>query len=299
MRLSCVRWLAVLAVWSCSGDRSPRNDTATPERSPPTGAPATRSTAWEFRAGRLFAIRSANGTAWLVNPAWAEDQDLDSLTEASWNPSGDTLEAFDGAMLAGRGRLDALHYDSTCAGWPTVSFADPVLPPWRVAFPAGRANGVSFDSLPGLSAGDSAVRVRAGALAASRLPGDTASAFRGHPFTVRQAIRFPVAPDTMALLFEVVRLVAQEANPLEEKIIMVVEEGPAGAPPRTRYAERVIALEETMPSLDVLGILRIRATGRLAILVRREREGGFLLEWIERTATGDWRVRWRSALDTC
>jgi hypothetical protein len=54
-----------------------------------------------------------------------------------------------------------------------------------------------------------------------------------------------------------------------------------------------------MGSIELLGILRVRSSGRLALLIRREREAGFVLEWIERSANGTWVVRWRSATDSC
>jgi hypothetical protein len=45
-------------------------------------------------------------------------------------------------------------------------------------------------------------------------------------------------------------------------------------------------------------VLRIRSTGTIALLVRREQEGGYRLQWIEQSPSG-WRLRWQSALDGC
>jgi hypothetical protein len=296
-------WLAlVLAAVSCTSERAPANDTALPEGSPPEGEPrAPRTSTWNTAAGALFAVRSGNSTsAWLVNPAYGNAQALDTLTAASWNVEGATLTMLDGAQVIGTGRITGLQYDSTCAGWPTASLvAEPVVASaWRVAFPEGAVEGVTFDSLPVLTATDSAARARAGALAASRLPDDTMSAFRGRPFIVRQASSFSIGADTTGTLFEVVRLVAQEANPLQEQILILTEEG-ASRPAVTAFREREIGPEESMGSIELLGVLRTKASGRLAILVRRERESGFILEWIERTPRGTWVVRWRSATDSC
>jgi hypothetical protein len=202
--------------------------------------------------------------------------------------------------VVGAGRISGVRYDSTCAGWPTASIVGdtPGGAAWRIAFPEGAVDGISHDSLPVLSPADSAARARAGALAASRLPDDTVSAFRGRPFIVRQASRFSIGGDTLGTLFEVVRLVPQEANPLQEQILILTEEGPS-RPVVTVFHEREIGAEEAMGSIELLGVLRVRTTGRLAALLRRERESGFVLEWIERAPNGRWTVRWRSATDGC
>src|SRR5687768_4362545 len=180
-------WLTLLLAVSCTGERAPANDTALPEGSPPDdpARPAPVST-WNRSAGALFAVRS--GTAvWIVNPSFGAAQILDTLTASSWNVEGASLTVMDGAQVIGAGRVSGLKYDSTCAGWPTASIvSDAALPlTWRIAFPDAAVQGEAFDSLPVLSAADSAARARAGALAASRLPDDTIAAFRGRPFIVR------------------------------------------------------------------------------------------------------------------
>ena len=249
----------------------------------------------------MFAVRSGTGTiAWLVNPAYGDAQALDTLTAAAWNVEGAQLSMIDGAEVVGTGRISGLRYDSTCAGWPTASIVTETgtATGWRLAFPEGAIEGATFDSLPVLNAADSAARARAGALAASRLPDDTVAAFRGRPFIVRQASRFSIGADTVGAVFEVVRLVPQEANPLQEQILIITEEG-SSKPGATAFHEREIGAEESMGSIELLGVLRIRSSGRLALLVRREREAGFVLEWIERSRDGTWAVRWRSATDSC
>ncbi|HEY5544758.1 MAG TPA: hypothetical protein VIK50_01780 [Gemmatimonadaceae bacterium] len=295
-------WLVLLVAVSCTGERAPGNDTASPEGSPPDGTPRTaRTSTWNRAAGAMFAVRSGTGTiAWLVNPAYGDAQALDTLTAVAWNVEGAQLSMIDGAKVVGTGRISGLRYDSTCAGWPTASIVmeTGTATEWRLAFPEGSVEGATFDSLPILSAADSAARARAGALAASRLPDDTVAAFRGRPFIVRQASRFSIDADTVGTVFEVVRLVPQEANPLQEQILIITEEG-SSRPAATAFHEREIGAEESTGSIELLGVLRVRSSGRLALLVRREREAGFVLEWIERSRDGTWVVRWRSATDSC
>lgn len=295
------RWLVLVLVLACRGDREPRNDTAVLDDSLPDdpSRPARVST-WNRAAGDVFAVRSNNGPqAWLINPSYGRNQALDTLTIAAWNAEGIRLMMLDGAQFAGIGRVSGFRYDSTCAGWPTATLVGEAsaAPAWRVAFPDGAVEGIPFDSLPVVSAPDSAERARAGALAASRLPDDTITAFRGRPFNVRQASRFAIG-DTIVTLFEVVRLVAQEANPLQEQLLILTEEG-SGRDTTNAFHERDVGAEESTGSIELLGVLRVRRTGRVALLVRRDRESGFVLEWIERTARGDWVMRWRSAADGC
>lgn len=294
--------LALVVAVSCTTERAPGNDTALPEGSPPEGAPPrTRTSTWNSSAGALFAVRSGAGpNAWLINPAYGDAQALDTLTASSWNVEGAELAMLDGAQVVGLGRVSGLRYDSTCAGWPVATVVSPVVgtSSWRVAFPERAVEGLAFDSLPMLPSADSASRTRDGALAASKLPDDTISAFRGRPFTVRQASRFSIGDDTIGTVFEVVRLVAQEANPLQEQLLIITEEG-ASRPAEPVFHGREVSAEESMGSIELLGVLRIKASHRLALLVRREHETGFILEWIERSTRGTWHVRWRSAADGC
>ena len=297
------RPFAFLLVVACSGERAPGNDTVTVEGSPPDDSSRPpRVSTWNRAAGELFAVRGANsGQAFIVNPSYGDVQALDTLTAAEWNVEGSRLSLLDGSQVLGMGRVTGLRYDSTCAGWPTATLnveSTTATAIWRVAFPEGLVEGFAFDSLPVLPSADSASRTRAGALAASRLPDDTIAAFRGRPFTVRQAHQFAITPDSLVTMYEVVRLVAQEANPLQEQLLILTEEGP-GREPAGVFHAREVAEEEKMGSIELLGVLRVKSSGRIALLVRRERESGFVLEWIERSPRGRWSVRWRSATDSC
>lgn len=293
-------WLALILAVSCTGERAPAKDTVVVEESPPADpSRPSRPSTWNRAAGELFAVRSASGgPAILVNPAYGDAQALDTLTAETWNVEGAVLSLLDGAFLLGTGRVSGLRYDSTCAGWPTATVdAAPAASTWRVAFPEGAVDGLPMDSLPILTSADSLARARAGALAASRLPDDTSAAFRGRPFTVRQAHQFAIG-DTIVTMFEVVRLVAQEANPLQEQLLILTEETP-GHEPVIAFHSREVGEEETSGSIELLAALRVKSMRRLALLVRRERESGFVLEWIERGPRGAWTVRWRSANDSC
>jgi hypothetical protein len=162
-----------------------------------------------------------------------------------------------------------------------------------VAFPEGRVEVIPFDSLPALTAADSAARVTAVARGASLAPADTAVAFHGRPFIVRQAHRFTI-DSVQATLAEVVRMVPQEANPLQEQLVLLMRTG-ASEPV---FSQREVGLEEALTSMELLAVVRLRQSGTVALLLRREQEGGYRLQWIELAPSG-WRLRWQSALDGC
>ena len=304
IRWALWRLLAATTVACAGGEETPGKDTAPPEPSPAdVRRPAvTRPWTWDRRAGTLFAIPGEPGEARLVNPTYSSDQILDSLAVVSWADTSTSLELIAGGSMLGRVQLADVRIDAVCVGWPVgrITAAPTGFAPWSVAFEPGRVEGIAFDSLPVLAPRDSAAVTTSAARAASRLPDDTSSAFRGRPFVVRQASRFATGDGGGASLVEIVRLVPQEANPQQEQIVMILEAAtPDPAGPASAFHVRSIGLEESLASLELLAVVRVQATGRVALLLRREREGGFFLQWIERIAPGRWAVTWESALDSC
>lgn len=216
-----------------------------------------------------------------------------------WVPNGTKLELSAGGAVTGGASLSDLRVDSACAGWP-IARLDP-LPsiPWRVAFQPELVTGVPFDSLSMLARPDSARVTTEAARAASLFVDDTTASFRGRPFIVRQASRFDAGDGTSVMFVEIVRLVPQEANPQQEQLVMILERAPGDATPGVALAQRSAGLEEAIASVELLAVVRVRASGRLVALLRRDRETGFFLQWLERVSPGRWRVTWQSALDSC
>jgi len=212
---------------------------------------------------------------------------------------GPGLELVAGSAVVGTARLGDLQVDSGCVGWP-VGRIDPVPSgPWRVAFQPGRVTGVSFDSLPVLPRADSSRVTTDAARAASLFVNDTTASFRGRPFIVRQASRFDADEGTAAMFVEIVRLVPQEANPQQEQLVMILERSQDQPAPRVAFAQRTAGLEESIASVELLAIVRVRDSGRIVAILQRERENGFFLQWVERVSPGRWVVTWQSALDSC
>jgi len=299
------------ALLGCSKEsQERRNDTAAPVVPPPGDNPSARAAlaaVWDTAAGSFFAVvGNTPGQAFLVNPAYTWEQRLDTLHLDSTRVMNLELDLLTAGDTAGRARIVALAADTVadCTTWPTVVLqgADQQSSPrsWTVAFPHGHAIPVPFDSLPALLPADSARLTVAIARAASRVPGDTATAFRGRPYVVRQANRFRLDDAREAVLAEVVRAVAQEANPLHEQLLLMVEQ-PLGRPGSglvVTYSERDIGLEETLESIDLLGVLRFR-NGTWAVLLHREVGDGSRFVLLEKSSPERWRVRWRSAYAGC
>ena len=301
---------AVLAaLTSCSReDRGTGKDTVLADASPPGGVArrVVRGATWDTAAGAVFAIPAeVPGMAWLIDPAYTDDQRLDTLQLDLRRDRGTELNLISGGDSLGMVQVGMAVPDSTgCNIWP-VAVLDPVAPntargEWRVAFQPGRVTGVAFDSLPGLSPADSARLTVAVARAASRLEDDTSAVFRGRPYVVRQASRFRLTEDRRGVLAEVVRIVPQEANPLHEQIVMILEElRESPAVLTTAYHERAIGLEEATTSVELLAVLRVPAAGRHTVLLRRDQENGFTLQLVEQAGPGRWNQRWRSAFAGC
>lgn len=292
----------------CSDDESARgNDTVTVGGPPP--GPATPSPApitWDTTAGILFAVSGgAPGQAHLIDATYSQRDRLDTLRMPGTRVDGLELQLFAGGDTVGTARVTALG-DVTatqCVSWPVAELA-PVSPgaalrDWRVGFSRGRVAALAFDSLPALSSRDSASRTVAIARAASRIGGDTAVAFRGRPYVVRQAngVRLD---GTLVILAEVVRTVQQEANPLQEQLVLVLERS-AGTDSAfvERYHERSIGLEEHAGSIELLAAFRVQRTGVPALLLRRDSEDGISFVLLERRESGEWYARWTSAVADC
>lgn len=298
-----------MAAAGCRGSEPGRgNDTASGLPSPPppavTGRPAPIT--WDTTAGFYFAIPTDRpAQALLIDARYAASSELDTLQVDTAAVQGLSFDLLAAGEVVGAARVAAFARGAAegCDGWPLVELAPApatgALGDWKVAFPAERVRTVVFDSLPSLPSGDSTRRVVAVARAASLAEGDTAAAFHGRPFVVRQANRI-VFGEHEVLVAEVLRSVQQEANPQQEQLLLVLERADSlegGYAPR--YHERTIALEEAIESVEVLAGLRPIRAGTPTLLLRRESEDGMSFVLLQRRSNGTWFVRWRSAVASC
>lgn len=304
--------IAGITLGGCRSGETPRIKDSSRIPSPsgaPPAAPRATALAWDADLGRAFAIPDPTARqVLLIDPSFTASASLDSLAldPATW--TGASFDLFSNGERIGAAAISGMHLNpgTTCTGWPvaelsidSTSRATPT--PWSVAIPLGRAEAVAFDSLPGLTESDSLNLTIAIARAASTLNDDTSGTFQGRPFIVRQANRFQLSPDHDGILAEVIRTVNQEANPVQEQLLLVLE-GEWRRPDSTLrvvYRTRAVGLEEDITSIELLVVLRNRRTGIYSLLVRREGTSGWALELIEQATAGRWVLRWKSALSDC
>ncbi|MBI3791970.1 MAG: hypothetical protein HY275_13985 [Gemmatimonadetes bacterium] len=184
-------------------------------------------------------------------------------------------------------------------GWPRVrlalhdSLGDEQR--WGVAFAPGIARAVPLDSLERLARGDSLRLVADLARMLSALPDDSVPQYRGLPFAVHGAWRFVAAPGVQGVVAEVHRRVGQEANPLEERLLVVAErDSTPGAKWRALWWARAQGTEESVEALDALAIVTLGADRWPTLVAGHDAAGGPWQELVARDSTGAWRARWRS-----
>lgn len=172
---------------------------------------------------------------------------------------------------------------------------------WGVGIAGAVATPVVLDSLERLSRADSARLVADLARIASALPDDTVPVFHGIPFSVRSAWTFAPAPGTLAVIGEISRRVAQEANQREERLLLLAErDSVPGARWQARWQARwwvrAWGSEETVEALDVLAVLRLARDRGPTLVVGHDAPAGLWQELVARDSTGLWRRRWRSGV---
>ncbi|MFN2399608.1 MAG: hypothetical protein ABR543_13370 [Gemmatimonadaceae bacterium] len=268
---------------------------------------------WDRSAGQVFAVRGAQPTdASVVYPTYTDSTLPDTVRFSGAGVRNATMEAFDRSGLVGKLHLSKTTAEEwiapSCIDWPSAS-VEPVggsaIPSWTVAFLEGRVRPVPLDSIETLSRSDSARIAAEATRLASALPRDTALAFRGIPFSVRSVYRFHSAAGVDGLLADVIRRVNQEANPLEEHILLVAERDSAAGQRdvatryRTVYFERTSGTEETVETTEILAAITLRSPPRTGLVLGRVGQESGAYSLLERSRDGRWRVRWTSVHTGC
>jgi hypothetical protein len=306
--------LAVIGVAACERARTPvRRDSArvaTPEapavaESVPHRAPAF---VWDSGAGPAMLVRTDTiPLAAVLFPEQADTLLPDTVRFSATGVRGATVDLFARSGRVGQARiakLDGLEWIADApTEWPAGTL-EPLtpgasLPHWTVGLVAGRADAIPLDSIEHAARADSAQLAAEVTRIASSLPNDTAAAFRGIPYAVRAAYRFQPAPGISAVAAELVRHVPQEASPAVEHIFVVAERdsastGSSAGRYRAVYADRSSGTEEVAESTDVLAALSIGGTRRPALVLEREGFESAAYTILERTSSGEWKVRWTS-----
>lgn len=314
-------------------------DTAEPISLPAdTALPPLPQTTWDLSAGPALLVRGSEpGQALVVLPEYADSTLPDTLRLDAAAVRGAVVDIFSRGGVVGQARVTDVRGTTwtgdDCIEWPQATMrpltvsrvasgalgaltppparseeGTPVTPDtsswpaWTVAFVGGRVQAIALDSIETLVRADSARLAAEATRLASLLPNDTATAFRGIPFAVRTAYRFSAADGAEVLVADVLRKVNLEANPLEEHILLIAERDPRARAEagryRSVYSERASGTEEGIETSEVLAAVRLGGT-RGALVLSRQGYESSAYSLLERTAPGQWRVRWTSVHTGC
>jgi hypothetical protein len=284
---------------------------------PPVG------TGWDAAAGLVLVLPSVDGAVdagTLIRP---EATELTVGDTAGLGAVAGKLELFSRAALYGEASYVAEKVgglDAGCTAWPIARLAGlpnsglapgagvvtpgaPVAPrAWTAAFQKGKVSLVAMDSIEGLATRDSANLAANLARLASALKDDTATTFRGLPFVVLRAFRAGASGQNFVVA-TLVRRLNQEANPLEERLLMIVD-GDLATPGtwNVGWHERASGREEELVVSEPL--LAFLPTGNPKVHVLFGRDDGTALSatMLSREGSGvasGWKVLWESALAGC
>lgn len=284
---------------------SPTVPAATPERPAPTG--------WDSTAGRVLLVAARPDAAIVVFPEVQGEHAAAELELDTASVRGSTVMLLDRAgatTTAALGERTTPGEEEECVGWPLLRVTSPsgVATPWTVGLVGAAAQlaPVPLDSVGSLPPADSAALVAEVARLASTVPVRSGAArLRGLPFFVQDLRRFKAAPGVDALVTHVIRRVHQEANPFEERTLLIAErdsvqlQQPGGKRYTLAFYQRAVGNEETLEGSEVLAAFTRPPGTSPVLVVARESEGGVRYEILERLRARQWRVKWTSALVRC
>jgi hypothetical protein len=286
-----------------------RKDTVVPSVPLPESSVVAKPDAspWDSSAGpALFVAGSTPTEAFLIAPQYTHTAALDSVQPDSIPLRSLRLDLFGSGKKIGTARISSMVASTrtdSCRMWPIARLE---LAPgdtgstqsWNVAFESGHASEPVVDSIEGLPTADSARLAADIARIASALPGDTSAVFRGLPFVVNKAWRARLPNGQTLLAAVVVRNVNQEANPRQERILLVAERDSAATRFTPRYTERKVGLEETLETTDPIAIVLLGVDRHPTVIIARDAGNGLSYALVERVA-GQWQRRWASAYAGC
>lgn len=274
---------------------------------PPMGATTpTEGSGWDEAAGAFLVLPTVDGgmmAGSLLLPD-AIDSTVGDTTGVAKMIGDGRLDLFARSGLVNTARLSveaSAAVEAGCTAWPVARLAvdaGVAMAPWTAAFAAGRVTALPLDSIEGMAARDSASLAANLTRLASRLPDDTSATFRGLPFVVLRAWRSSDGADAFVVAV-LARRVNQEDNPLEERVVLVVD-----APSRevtswrVGWHERAAGNEEELVVAEPLLAFRVSGASDVRLLFGRD-DGVALGAAVLARRDGTWRVSWESAIAGC
>jgi hypothetical protein len=300
----------VLLVQGCD-----RPEPATPADSARAGVggapPASSATpidgsGWDAAAGAFVVLPTVDGgmmAGSLLLPD-AIDSTVGDTTGVAKMIGDGRLDLFARTGLVNTARLSveaSAAVEAGCSAWPVARLAvdaGVAMAPWTAAFAAGRVTALPLDSIEGMAARDSASLAANLTRLASRLPDDTSATFRGLPFVVLRAWRSSDGADAFVVAV-LARRVNQEDNPLEERVVLVVDTPSREVTSwRVGWHERASGNEEELVVAEPLLAFRVSGANDVRLLFGRD-DGVALGAAVLARRDGTWRVLWESAIAGC
>jgi len=197
-------------------------------------------------------------------------------------PGGETIRA-----RAGVAGPDSSH----CGDAPMVHLVQTTPPVWSIGISNAGARAMRADSLDAMPEADSVRYLAAMARLASVVVAPVSSRLTGLSFALAGLRRVQFG-DTTVIVAQLVRRVNQEANPIEERTLIVAEQiGKAEFV--TVHSSRSEGTDETAAHHDLAGAFR--STGAIYLLLTTDSPAGSMIEVLERSG-GAWRVRWTRSI---
>ena len=291
-----------------SSPRLPGDSTGTvfPARMPDSVASIVATSGWEAEAGPFVVLPTVEGglTAGSLLRPEATELTVGDTTGIGASVSDGRLELFSRTGKVGTARLvveGAPRLDEGCTAWPVARLsvdAGTTAAPWTAAFAMGRVTPIALDSIEGLAPRDSAALAANLARLASALPDDTSATFRGLPFVVLRAWRAR-GLDTAFIVATLVRRVNQEADPKEERLVLVVDAQRAEVKSwNVSWHERAAGHEEELVVAEPLLAYFTGGSRDVHLLFGRD-DGVALGAAVLSRGTRGWRVQWESAVAGC
>jgi len=262
----------------------------------------TSGTGWDSVAGSFMIVRGSDSIDAAVVLPGLTDSLLNSTKH--FELSGLQNAALDLFSLQGIIGSSSLHILSQpaeavgCLAWPEGRLTDVAPAQWRIGLEAGKAKGIKVVPIDATQGRDSTTLIADVLSVASQLPQEGDAAFKGIPFSVRNAYRLAV-PETSVIVAEVVRKINEEANPREEHVLVVAERQSTVGAYQLAFHMISAGAEESLQTTDLLAAIKIVKTGRLAVVVSFDYEDGGKIGLLEKISENSWQLIWKSAYTGC
>ncbi len=262
----------------------------------------TSATGWDSVAGAFIVIRGSDSTAAAVVLPGLTDSLLSSTKH--FDLGGLENSALDLFSLQGFVGSSSLRISSQsaeavgCLAWPEGQLIGVAPAQWRVGLEAGKARGIKVVPIDATQGKVSATLIADVLAVALQLPQGGDAAFKGIPFSVRNAYRLAI-PETSVIVAEVVRKINEEANPREEHVLVVAERRSTVSAYQLAFHMISAGAEESVQTTDLLAAIKVVKTGRLAIVVSFDYEDGGKIGVLEEISESAWQLIWKSAYTGC